>query len=94
MATLYDYPDASYSRPDGKSLFELEEEIMAGGPHQESRIGRIYKIAEDKKSPLHFIAVHYLNLSFERAQHWKLEKGQSLMPLPWHENKNDNRHRR
>lgn len=81
-AALYDYPDSSYSRVEGKSLLELELEIMAGGPFEESRIERVYTLAEDEKHPLHFIAKYYLFLNYERAKNWKLDKGQSLMPIP------------
>lgn len=79
---LYDYPDNSFSRAEGKNLLALEEEIMTGGPFPESRIERIYVLAQDKKHPLHFIAKYYLYLSQERAKKWTLEPGQSLMPIP------------
>lgn len=79
---LYDYPDDSFSRVEGKSLLELENEIMAGGPFPESRVSRIYMLADDQKSPLHFVAKYFLYLSYERAKQWKLDRGQSLMPIP------------
>jgi|GEM_PF-6229134 len=81
-AALYNYPNTSYSRVEGKSLLMLEEEMMEGGPFPDSWNSRIYKLAEDAAHPLHFVAKYYLYLSYERAKHWKLEAGQSLMPIP------------
>ncbi|MCA8228322.1 hypothetical protein [Burkholderia vietnamiensis] len=63
---LYVYPNDSYRRVEGKSLYDLEREIMEGGPFQESRDGRIFSLAGDPEHVLHFIAKHFLFLS--RAQ--------------------------
>jgi hypothetical protein len=79
---LYDYPNESYSRVEGKSLVALEEEILAGGPFPYGRVARTYALAEDATHPLHFVAKYYLHLSKQRAQRWVLEEGQSLMPIP------------
>jgi len=62
-ATLYDYPDDSYSRVEGKSRLQLENEFMAGGPHQNSRISRMFILADDKQHPLHFVVRRYMYLS-------------------------------
>lgn len=64
---LYLYPSATYQRVEGKGLRVLEEEIMAGGPHAESRVQRIYQLAGDETQALHYVAKHYLFLS--RAKH-------------------------
>jgi len=60
---LYLYPNATYQRVEGKSMLGLEEEIMAGGPHAESRVSRIYALSADESHPLHYVAKHYMYLS-------------------------------
>ena len=82
LPALYEYPNDSYSPAEGKSAYDLELEIMAGGPHPESRIGRTYSLAENPEHPLHFVAKYYLYLKWQQAKNWVLEPGQSLMPLP------------
>lgn len=62
-STLYDYPDGTFSRVESKSRLELELEILAGGPHTDSRLGRTYSLAANRKHPLHYVAKRYLALS-------------------------------
>jgi hypothetical protein len=81
-ALLYDYPDSRYRRVEGKSMLDLEEEIMAGGPFPDSRSSRTRSLAEDSEHLLHFVAKYYLFLAHERAKNWVLDPGQSLMPIP------------
>ena len=63
---LYAYPNERFRRVEGKSLSELEREIMVGGPFEDSRIGRTYLLAGDAGHDLHFVARHYLFLTRAR----------------------------
>lgn len=60
---LYLYPNETFQRVEGKSMFVLEEEIIAGGPPDASRVEKIYTLAADEAHSLHYVAKHYLFLS-------------------------------
>lgn len=60
---LYAYPGSAFSRVEGKTMGDLEDEILAGGPHRDSRVARTYALASDPTHPLHFVAKHHLFLS-------------------------------
>jgi hypothetical protein len=60
---LYDYPNEATCRVEGLSTAELDGAIMAGGPFYESRVTRIYQLAQNPEHERHFLAKHYLFLS-------------------------------
>lgn len=77
---LYGYPSPSAVRVEGKSLFELEQAIRAGGPHREVHVRRIHTLAQDSAHALHFVARHYLFLSRARNQNFSVGQFHELPP--------------
>lgn len=70
---MYAYPGDAWLRVEGKSLADLENEIMAGGPFPESRSERINVLARDDQHALHYLARHYVFLSRARSASMKFD---------------------
>lgn len=64
VVSLYDYPSSAYTQVEGRTSYELEQIILAGGPFKasQSRVQLIHNIAMDSAHKLHYVAAHYLFL--------------------------------